>query len=96
MTADIRTAAQREAVKRWPLKYPNEINLDQRRLNMPTRMAREDFVDGYLAGAARVTPTREQIADVIEQNAAIARSDAEQCAVAIASLIAGLAEGETQ
>lgn len=65
MTADIRTAAQAEAVANvnFPLYHPSQ--------RMPvdlTPFARSQFIDGAVWGAARVTPTREQIAEELRRH----------------------------
>lgn len=58
MTADIRAAAQREAEQRWPDSFVGQI------------AAKHDFVHGAVWAAERVTPTREQIAEVIASSGA--------------------------
>lgn len=82
MTTDIRTAAQREAERRWPDTFVGQI------------AAKHDFVHGAEWAAKRVTPTREQIAEVLDEDryydpdqiSNLERADA------ILALMAGLAE----
>lgn len=91
MTADIRTAAQREAEKRH-------------RLNPDHRRARVFFTEGAVWGAARVTPTREQLIERIAgeyvapstgEHTEVSVPLAKSIADIVLDLIAGLAEGES-
>lgn len=87
MTADIRTAAQREA-----------------EATMTGVIATTRFIEGAVWGAARVTPTREQMVAVLyeaicefptrqmDHSRSWAMQEAEEYADAV---LAGLAEGES-
>lgn len=55
MTADIRTAAQREADRRLPGDFSSHLS-----------QYRQGFADGAVWAAERVTPTREQLAEALE------------------------------
>lgn len=57
MTADIRTAAQREAKRLRVTSNGREYGM--------AKLYKDAFVDGAVWGATRVTPTREQIAEVL-------------------------------
>ena len=84
MTADIRTAAQREAIQRaahHEAKARYGVGRD------PV-IRRVGFEEGAVWGAARVTPTQSQIESVIMGRTATAG------AKAVLALMAGLAEGE--
>lgn len=81
MTLDggLRAAAEREADSRYPelvLAPENEQRAD-------------DFVEGFVAGAARVTPTQSQIESVIMGRTATAG------AKAVLALMKELSEGES-
>lgn len=58
MTADIRTAAQREAESRTSIARSLGSDYD-------TADLEQGFVNGAVWGVARVTPTREQIAEAL-------------------------------
>lgn len=59
MTApDVRTAAQTEADKLYPL-------IEDPRINRARRLRQKAFIKGAAFGAAYVTPTREQIAEAL-------------------------------
>ncbi len=64
MTADIRTAAQREAKR---IYVPAWFPADHLRVDL-SPLARDHFVLGAVWAAARVTPTREQIAKVLDED----------------------------
>ena len=69
MTAlDVRTAAQTEADS--SIQVPVWFPAHDIRANL-TPLARQHFVEGAVWGAALVTPTREQIAEVIDAHADI-------------------------
>lgn len=109
MTADIRTAAQREAEAsiHVPVWFPaHDIRADL------TPLARQHFVDGAVWGAARVTPTREQIAEALPcvWSPRMPTHPSEECethhgpgrtsgcltnADRVLAVLAGLAEGES-
>ncbi len=62
MTApDVRTAAQAEADK----LYPQLTELENPAICKSRRLRQKAFIKGAVWGAALVTPTREQIAEVI-------------------------------
>ena len=87
MTADIRTAAQREAEGRFENRFLPDNEM---------RNKRSGFEDGAVWGAARVTPTREQIAEVIDEHAEVTDGiNVYETADEILALMAGLAEGES-
>lgn len=65
MTADIRTAAQREAETLYPY-MPAELELHA--INRSRRLRQKAFNKGAVWAAARVTPTREQIAAVLRRH----------------------------
>ena len=63
MTADIRTAAQREAERLMPI-----IGHDP--MDFARSVTHDSFVNGAVWAQARVTPTREQIEDVLRKSGA--------------------------
>lgn len=92
MTADIRTAAQREAERRWPDSFVGLI------------AAQHDFVNGAVWAQARVTPRREQVIDALAQadGQVLSMLPADTKAFmygaqadAVLALMQGLAEGES-
>lgn len=101
MTADIRTAAQREAGQ---LFRPQEMMLHDRTVVDLADPWREAFVAGAVWAAARVTPTREQIAEVVRladgewnlregTDREDPRTHGTAVADAVLALMQGLAEG---
>lgn len=83
MTVDIRTAARREAERRTiEPNVEDPLPGDYRTLGW-----RDGFAWGAVWAQARVTPTREQIAELIEQNSVTPRTDAEHCADAVLALL---------
>ena len=91
MTADIRTAAQREAEMRVPQPAARSFALAE-----DAAISRRWFSEGAVWAAARVTPTREQIAGVLDEDryydpdqiSNLVRADA------VLALMQELAEGE--
>mgnify|MGYP003450357256 FL=1 len=103
MTADIRTAAQREANRIRVAHNGREYGM--------AKLYKDAFVDGAVWGAERVTPTREAIAAVMndhtyfrwggclcgvdyESRAVGPGAHAEHLTGEVAALLGGLAEGE--
>ena len=62
MTVDIRAAAQREAKRLRVAHNGREYGM--------AKLYKDAFVDGAVWAAARVTPTREQIEDVLRKSGA--------------------------
>lgn len=91
MTADIRTAAQREAAERYS---PNLMALHGGAFLDHNEFYRTVFVDGAVWAAARVTPTREQIAEVLNDYLAALYTE-EDAVDAVLAPMQELAEGES-
>lgn len=91
MTADIRTAAQREAESLYPY-MPAELELHA--INRSRRLRQKAFSKGAVWGAARVTPTRQQLTSVIAVE--LAEGDPQSAAEAVLALMQELAEGEVR
>lgn len=89
MTADIRTAAEAEAAKRTI-----EPNIDDPLpIDHHTFGWRRGFAWGAEWAAARVTPTRRQLLDVIA--AELYEGDPQSAADAVLALMQELAKGES-
>lgn len=99
VTVDIRAAAQQEAEQRWQKFSPSDTRLGA--------FESDAFIDGAVWASERLTPTREQIAEVLDSHTR--RFDTGACcgwvldnpdhqylhwADAILDLMSGLAEGE--